>query len=82
MNTKKGIELHPDDQKRALSAYVHRFTGEHKPEWASDPRPDGTPYKRQFKDDREWLENTSFVVTKSGRLDKRAKHCQSTSTWN
>jgi hypothetical protein len=80
-----GIELHPDDQHLVLSAYVHRYTGDHKPNWANSPRPCGNPYPLQFKDDNEWLANTFFhirhVPGEGNRLDNRFKHCESHPTW-
>jgi hypothetical protein len=74
--TRRGSELSPDVQKECLAQYVHRYTGQHKPQWA------GEQYKRQFKDDAEWLDNTFFHVTKAGRLDNRYNRCESTPTWN
>lgn len=79
--TTKGSNLHPDDKKYVLAAYVHRFTGEHKPEWASKEWKDGKPYPLQFKDDADWLENTEFTTKKNGRLDGRARECYSRPTW-
>lgn len=76
-----GSELTAEDQKACLAKFVHRFTREHVPQWAKSPRPDGTPYKPHFASDRDWLENTYFRVTKSGRLDRRAKYCHSCPTW-
>src|ERR1044071_7023830 len=34
-----GKKLTPDQHKKVLSAYVHRFTGEHKPAWAKEKMP-------------------------------------------
>lgn len=76
-----GSELTPEEQEICLTKFVHRFTREHVPQWAKSPRPDGTAYKPQFASDRDWLENTRFRVTKSGRLDRRAKYCHSSPTW-
>ena len=39
------------------------------------------PYPIQFKDDQDWLANTRFRVTDTGRLDTVAKCCCSTPTW-
>jgi hypothetical protein len=77
----RGTELSAVDQRRVLAAYVHRFTGEHRPQWANDPRPDGAAYPVQFKDDADWLANTFFKVRADGRLDERARYCESTPTW-
>lgn len=80
--TMPGNCLTPDDQKHALASFVHRFTGEHKPAWVNQlPRPDGTPYKVQFRDDAEWLTLTDFYVTKTGRLDGRKHECVSHPSW-
>lgn len=77
----KGTTLCAQDQKAVLSAYVHRFTKEHVPAWSRTPRPDGKPYKVQFASDLDWLANTLFDVTRSGRLDQRSTYCESSPTW-
>lgn len=79
--TLTGAELCSDDQAQALRAFVHRFTGDHKPAWARKPMPNGQTYQVQFADDSDWLANTRFAVTKAGRLDKRHGACESTPTW-
>jgi hypothetical protein len=78
-----GTELHPDDQKYVLAAYVHRFTRQHKPVWVTQlrPRPNGQPCPVQFASDADWLANTWFTVNIGGRLDLRTKYCFSTPTW-
>ncbi len=81
MQMKKGSALSYSQQREVLSAYVHRFTGNHKPDWARQPMPNGQEYPLQFKDDNDWLENTLFAVNKDGSLNKRMKHWQSTATW-
>ncbi len=73
--TKLGSELTPEDQKHVLAAYVHRFTGDHRPKWAKGG------YTIQFRDDQEWLAHTRFHVTKRGRLDGRFRACESSPTW-
>lgn len=78
---KLGTELDPSDQDHVLAAYVHRFTREHKPEWANKPWKDGKPYPLQFDSDADWLANTTFAVRKNGRLDHRVQDCQSNPTW-
>ena len=70
----RGSLLNENDKKHVLSAYVHRCTGEHKPQWFK-----GGPV--HFRDDAEWLENTFFEVTKQARLDGRFKHCESHPTY-
>ena len=76
-----GIELSVTEQMQALKMFVHRFTKEHVPEWSKEPRPDGEACKVQFASDKEWLANTLFWVTNSGRLSRQHNFCQSTPTW-
>lgn len=76
MRTLLGTELHKDDQRYVLGAYVHRYTGNHKPQWAVN-----TNYPLQFINDADWLAHTSFRVTTKGRLDSRCRFCQSSPTW-
>lgn len=71
----KGDQLSQDQQNLALSMFVHRYTMEHKPAWATQG------YKPQFKDDQDWLSNTEFAVTKSGKLHKNVKFCNSRPSW-
>lgn len=75
-----GSALTPALKRAALACYANRFTGDHKPGWAQDPRPDGTAYPVQFKDDADWLANTWFSVTEAGVLRAGAA-CYSTPTW-
>jgi hypothetical protein len=74
----KGSDLRPEDREHVLRAYVHRHTREHVPEWA---RRAGAKYPVQFASDAEWLANTYFSVTVTGRLDRRVTHCTSSPTW-
>lgn len=80
-STKLGTELHPDDQRHVLSAYVHRHTREHKPEWARKEWKDGKPYPVQFASDADWLAHTRFAVTTKGRLHHGVHECESSPTW-
>ena len=66
-------------QQHLLSAYVHRFTREHRPVWAS--RPDCKTCPVQFASDAEWLANTRFAVNRDGSLSKRNRYCESRPTW-
>lgn len=77
-NSRLGSELTPEDQKQALARFVHRYTGEHLPDWARNEvnRP-----PVQFVDDKDWLAHTRFAVTRSGRLSESAHQCQSEPTW-
>lgn len=77
----QGSKLDYVDQQHVLAAYVHRFTGQHRPAWAKRPMPSGKRYKVQFKDDADWLANTKFAVRQDGRLDMRVHRCESTPTW-
>ena len=71
-----GKELSRRVQAECKARFVHRFTREHRPEWARN-----TTYKPQFADDADWLANTYFEVTKNGNLNRRAKYCESYPTW-
>ncbi len=81
MRTATGTQLNGTDRAHVLGAYCYRFTGEHFPAWAQKPMPNGSAYKVQFADDADWLANTRFAVTKTGRLDRRFNHCESSPTW-
>lgn len=83
MNETKGSQLHPEDRKYVLSAYVYRHTKDHpyigtvfahRKELLKK-----TPY--HFSSDNEWLENTFFHTKANGRLDRRYRFCHSTPTW-
>jgi hypothetical protein len=77
----KGTQLSRQDRAYVLRAYVHRFTGEHKPNWANGTWKDGKPYPLQFKNDKDWLENTQFRIFPNGKLNKNARYCESHPTW-
>lgn len=72
---KLGSELPRDEQRYVLEAFGNRYTADRRPLWAREKRPCGRAYLPHFKDDADWLANTFFVVTKSGRLDRRFNHC-------
>lgn len=74
--TIKGSEMCQRLQQEAKARFVYRYTGEHKPTWVKGPE---TPV--QFKDDRDWLANTLFWITKKGELANRPKCCESYPTW-
>ncbi len=76
-----GHQLKESAKREALARYIHRFTGDHRPAWAKDRRPDGSPYPVQFKDDAEWLANTWFIVRNDGELPRCYRDCQSNPTW-
>lgn len=80
--TKLGTDLHPEDQAHVLRAFVHRFTREHKPAWATRPWKDGKSYPVQFDSDQDWLAHTRFRVRLSdGRLNRSVHSCHSSPTW-
>lgn len=74
-----GSELFPVDRAYVLAAYCHRYTGNHKPAWATAGV--SAPYPVQFASDAEWLVNTRFAVNAHGDLDRRSKECLSSPTW-
>jgi hypothetical protein len=81
INLVLGTQLVPGDQQHVLAAYVHRFTRNHKPQWASGTWKDGKPFPVQFASDADWLAHTRFTVRQDGRLDQRVHHCESNPTW-
>lgn len=76
-----GSELRPEVQREALRRFVHRFTRDHVPDWARQPRPNGATYAVQFDSDADWLAHTMFATTNAGKLDNRVKRCESSPTW-
>lgn len=78
---KLGKDLSPEDQKKVKSVFVFRFTGDNVPKWASGSRPDGSKYMVQFKDDREWLEETWFAVNRDGKYNQKYNSCASRPTF-
>lgn len=78
-NFVRGTDLHPEDQKHVLAAYIYRYTREYVPAWAT--KPNGETYPVQFASDADWLANTTFAVKTDGRLDKRVNRCESNPTW-
>jgi desulfoferrodoxin (superoxide reductase-like protein) len=68
-------------QAEAKRAFPHRFTGDHRPQWVLAGMPNGEAYPLQFTDDRDWLGNTYFEVTKAGKLSARSRYCESHPTW-
>jgi hypothetical protein len=77
----RGNSLSPENQKKALSMYVHRYTGEHKPNWVKDYMPNGKEYPVQHETDQDWLANTEFAIKKNGDFDGRVRYSRSSSTW-
>lgn len=78
---KLGSELSELDRRYVLAAFVHRFTRDHRPQWARKPRRDGSRYPVQFASDTDWLAHTRFQTTGYGAIDKRVSECRSSPTW-
>jgi hypothetical protein len=76
-----GSALAPFVQESAKRRFVHRYTGEHRPQWAARTYADGRSYPVHFADDLEWLNNSYFAVTAAGFLDDRVVSCHSHPTW-
>lgn len=76
-----GDELTPEDRARAMSECVHRHTGTHKPFWAQKPMPNGKPFPVAFVDCQQWLENTVFRVSLSGKLPAGPIDARSRGVW-
>ncbi len=55
MKTKRPISF-----TEATSRYVHRFTLDHTPSWASTQCAYGKYYAPQYESDEEWYANTLF----------------------
>lgn len=61
--------------EQACAKFRQRFTMEHVPGWALEPRADGTHYAPQYSSDREWYDRT-FFYGEHYLAGKR--HCHST----
>lgn len=81
MKWTKGTDLYHVDRLAVLNSFVHRYTGDHKPQWAQKEWKDGKPYPLHFASDEEWLTHTEFRTRNDGRLDGRAKFCLSRPTF-
>jgi len=72
----------PDNLKQTvLETFIHRFTRDHKPEWANGLRESGKPWQVRFDSDQDWLENTEFCIADDGFLSRKYPHCHPNSTW-
>lgn len=76
----RGNELPEALQREALARYVHRYTAEHIPAWVRHESYSGRRVPVQFRSDEEWLSNTDFYVTKTGKLHA-TRDCMSYPTW-
>jgi hypothetical protein len=79
MKTALGNRLSATDQAYVRSAYVHRFTKEHRPAWLG--RGDCVGCPPHFASDADWLAHTTFKVNANGALNRRSKTCESCPTW-
>ncbi len=75
MRRVKGSELPANLQRECLARFIYRSTGDHIPCWHTGR------YRLQFRDDKDWLENTYFYVTNAGKLAIKPSHCESHPTW-
>ncbi len=79
MEYRLGCNISKENQRICLNRFIHRFTGEHMPRWVMNS-PNLRKYPH-FKDDQDWLNNTTFAITKKNKLSKTVKHCNSHPTW-
>lgn len=77
---KRGCDLTLTEQREVKARFVHRYTLDHKPRWAFNPRPDGSPYMPQFASDADWLAHTLFQTNSRGQALANVD-CYSTPTW-
>jgi hypothetical protein len=77
-----GTQLHPEDRRHVLDAYLYRMTFESVRRW---PQPARQMYAGGYRlpliSDAAWLACTSFRTTKRGRLDRRVNHCEHVSNY-
>jgi hypothetical protein len=79
----KGTDLNKEDQAYVLSAYANRITGDNIPAWMrrTTQLPGHNSCPIQFANDQDWLANTYFRTNKDGRLNRKARYCESHPTW-
>ena len=66
--------------KDAKRKYVHRFTLEHVPAWATPPRTNGTFYAPHFSSDSEWYDASVFPG--EAGLHGNSEYCETNNqTW-
>jgi len=69
----RGNELCQSDRAHVLAAYIYRGTIENQ---RAHPQAVAMAGSRlPLITDAQWLEISEWPVTKSGRIDRRAKHC-------
>jgi len=69
-----GERLTPEQHKHVLSAFVHRHTGEHTPDWVRRSDDHHTP---THKTDKDWVHDHAFHFNKkTGRLSGKHKYAE------
>jgi len=82
IRTCRGDQLNQEDQRRVLSMFVHRYTGDHTPLWVRGKIwKEGKPYPLHFANDADWLRHSHFRVRLDGRLHGNGRYCHSAPTW-
>ncbi len=78
----KGTDLDRRDRGTVLMLFEgNRFTQDKEPpQWARKGLL-GEAFPPQFVDDADWMANTKFVITMTGRLDGRSRLCIEEPTW-
>ena len=72
----KGKHLTKGQREIVKLNYIYRFTGEHRPTWASEKMPNGQSYNPEFKTDNEWIDSKAFnFIADGSRLNRSIKHC-------
>ena len=69
-----GEKLSPDQHKKVLSAFLHRHTGEHTPNWVRTSDDHHTP---THKTDKDWVHDHAFHFNKkTGSLAANRKYAE------
>ena len=69
-----GERLTPEQHKHVLSAFVHRHTGEHTPDWVRHSDDHHTP---THKTDKDWVHDHAFHFNKkTGKLSGKHKYAE------
>lgn len=69
-NLVAGTKMTSEQRKQIKAAFVHRFTGNHKPAWVTKTpnRPDGVPYEPTHATDDAWINDHAFNILQNGDL--------------
>lgn len=67
----KGRLLTNVQRQRALLMFVHRYTGQHKPQWVTSGRI-GTDSPPMYATDVDWINDHAFYINKDGTLSLRS----------